>query len=92
MGALHRAQPRPIHDHRVGSCDLPPRPTREDTDTRCRWYPDVLLFDHSCCAGCQRRSCVKESQEMARTANRKERYAGRREARRVLLEGRPYRR
>ncbi|MFE0103587.1 hypothetical protein [Streptomyces sp. NPDC059009] len=76
--------PRSVHDHRFGACDLPPTPTQEDTDdTRCRWeHPGALLFGHSCCAGCTVRSCNKERQGMNKTANRKERYAGRREARR----------
>ncbi|WP_049579057.1 hypothetical protein [Streptomyces sp. SBT349] len=79
--AEHR--PRPAHDHRDGPCDLPPRPTRGDTDTRCRWEnPGTLLFGHTCCSGCAKRGCVKEWQRLTRTANRKERYAGRREARR----------
>lgn len=75
--------PRPVHDHRHGSCDLPPAPTPQDTHTRCRWYPDTLLFGRTCCSGCMRRTCTKERQGMNRTANRKERYAGRREARRL---------
>lgn len=71
------------HDHRYGACDLPPHPTGEDSDTRCRWeHPGALLFGRTCCAGCTVRSCVKERQQMGRAANRKERYAGRREARR----------
>jgi hypothetical protein len=75
--------PRPIHDHRYGPCDLPPHPTRKETDTRCRWeHPGALLFGHTCCSGCNDRSCIKEWQQMVKTSNRKERYAGRREARR----------
>jgi hypothetical protein len=75
--------PRPIHDHRYGPCDLPPHPTREETDTRCRWDdPGALPFGHTCCSGCNDRSCIKEWQQMVKTSNRKERYAGRREARR----------
>ncbi|MGI5352710.1 hypothetical protein ACQEU8_31690 [Streptomyces sp. CA-250714] len=78
--------PRPVHDHRFGPCDLPPRPTRVPSDTRCRWEdPGVLLLGHTCCAGCHRRGCVKERQGMIREENRKERYAGRREARRSSL-------
>ncbi|GGL60788.1 hypothetical protein GCM10010129_00370 [Streptomyces fumigatiscleroticus] len=79
--------PRPTHDHRYGPCDLPPRPAREDAGTRCRWEPGMLLFGYTHCAGCQRRSCIAERQEMDKAANRKERYAGRREARRILLTG-----
>ncbi|GAA2591031.1 hypothetical protein ACWCO0_02780 [Streptomyces tubercidicus] len=75
--------PRPLHDHRYGACDLPPHPTQEDTDTRCRWEsPHTLLFGHTCCAGCNVRACNKERQQMVKADNRKERYAGRREARR----------
>ncbi|UNO38527.1 hypothetical protein [Streptomyces sp. MST-110588] len=86
--AEHR--PRPVHDHRYGDCDLPPGPTRERTDTRCRWEdPGMLLIGRTCCAGCGNRSCIKERQEFTRTSNRKERYAGRREARRLAAgEGR----
>jgi hypothetical protein len=74
--------PRPIHDHRYSACDLPQAPTREDTDSRCRWeYPVMLLFGGTCCSGCVKRACVKERQEFAKIANRRERYAGRREAR-----------
>lgn len=74
--------PRPVHDHRYGACDLPPNPTREHTDTRCRWEPGMLLSGRrTCCSGCCS-SCSKEWQQMARTNNRKDRYAGRRETRR----------
>jgi hypothetical protein len=44
--------PRPTHDHRHGTCDLPPEPTREDTGTRCRWEPGMLLFGGTRCGGC----------------------------------------
>ncbi len=80
--------PRPVHDHRYGACDLPPAPTgtREGPDTRCRWeHPGTLLFRRTCCSGCSVRGCVKERQQMARQRNRKERYAGRREARRFVV-------
>lgn len=73
--------PRPAHDHRHGGCDLPPKPTRERTETRCRWEPGMLLFGGTCCSGCGKRSCTKEQQRMVKGHNRKERYAGRREAR-----------
>ncbi|MEW2527002.1 hypothetical protein [Streptomyces sp. NPDC047071] len=80
-------RPRPVHDHRHGPCDLPPRPTREDpegADTRCRWeHPGALLFGHTCCSGCARRGCVTERRREARADRRKERRAGRREARRA---------
>lgn len=79
--------PRPLHDHREpgGGCDLPPWPTRTAPDTRCRWeHPDTLLFAHSCCSGCQRRPCVAEWKRFVKAANRRERYAGRRVARRYL--------
>ncbi|MFB7631965.1 hypothetical protein ACFC0M_13590 [Streptomyces sp. NPDC056149] len=79
--AEHR--PRPVHDHRHGACDLPPSPTREEADTRCRWVPGALLFGFTCCAGCRVRSCRRERQELARIGNRRERYAGRRAARRL---------
>jgi hypothetical protein len=76
--------PRPIHDHRYGACDLPPNPTWEDADTRCRWeHPGALVFGHTCCSGCGERSCTKERQQLDKISNRKERYAGRREARRL---------
>ncbi|MFE1172826.1 hypothetical protein [Streptomyces sp. NPDC058773] len=75
--------PRAIHDHRYGPCDLPPHPTQEAPETRCRWEdPSMLLFGGTCCAGCQVRACIKERQRMIREDNRKQRYAGRREARR----------
>ncbi len=75
--------PRPVHDHREGDCDLPPAPGPQVTDTRCRWeHPGVLVFGHTCCSGCGERSCTAEWQGMKKSANRKERYAGRREARR----------
>lgn len=76
--------PRPVHDHRFGECDLPPRPVREESGTRCRWSrPDVLLFGHTCCSGCNRRGCVREWQRMVKAGNRRERYDGRRLARRA---------
>lgn len=79
--------PRPVHDHRHGDCDLPPKPAREDADTRCRWeHPETLLFRHTCCSGCSRRGCVKEWQQMVKSSNRRERYDGRREARRLAAE------
>ncbi|MFD9794159.1 hypothetical protein ACFWXK_24780 [Streptomyces sp. NPDC059070] len=79
--------PRAIHDHRDGPCDLPPRPAREASDTHCRWeHPGALLFRHSCCSGCTVRGCVTERQQAARLGNRKERYAGRRAARRDAPE------
>ncbi|MFC4536777.1 hypothetical protein [Sphaerisporangium dianthi] len=75
--------PRPIHDHRYGACDLPSEPTWEDADTRCRWRdPSALLYTRSCCSGCSKRACVMERQQYAKIGNRRERYAGRREARR----------
>ena len=42
----------------------------------------MLLFGHTCCAGCHVRACNKERQQMVKADNRKERYEGRREARR----------
>ncbi|NYI03765.1 hypothetical protein [Allostreptomyces psammosilenae] len=76
--------PRPIHDHRHGPCDLPPYPTHEAPDTRCRWeHPDALVFRHTCCSGCGERTCIKERQHMARSSNRRERHASRRAARRL---------
>ncbi|MEU8995776.1 hypothetical protein ACGFSD_13315 [Streptomyces caniferus] len=76
--------PRPVHDHRYGACDLPPHPARETAPTRCRWEDPArqLLFGGTCCAGCKVRSHIKERQEWARAGNRRERYAGRQEARR----------
>ncbi|NGO06350.1 hypothetical protein G5C60_01295 [Streptomyces sp. HC44] len=76
--------PRPVHDHRYGPCDLPPDPTREGTDTRCRWEDPAahILSGRNCCSGCKVRSHIKERQQWAKEDNRKERYAGRREARR----------
>ena len=71
---------RPAHDHRYGTCDLPPNPTREDTGTRCRWeYPE---FGRTCCSGPNGRAAKKEWGEMNRARNRKDRYAARRGARR----------
>jgi hypothetical protein len=75
--------PRPIHDHRSGDCDLPPEQTKELPDTRCHWeVPYLLLFGGTCCAGCSKRVCVKERQGMLKERNRRQRYEGRREARR----------
>ncbi|MET7637656.1 hypothetical protein [Streptomyces sp. NPDC005438] len=77
--------PRPVHDHRQGDCDLPPRPTRQDPGTRCGWEaPETLVFGHTCCSGCGERSCTREWQGWVRAGNRRERYEGRREARRHL--------
>ncbi|WP_017594982.1 hypothetical protein [Nocardiopsis potens] len=80
--------PRPLHDHRYGPCDLPPGPTRETPGTRCRWEDPGVMLGWSCCAGCNRRSCTREWQRMVRAENRRERYAGRREARRAAEEHR----
>jgi hypothetical protein len=71
--------PRPVHDHRYGSCDLPPTPTRGDADTRCRW--EYSWIGETCCSGPNGRADKKESGEMNRARNRKERHAARREAR-----------
>ncbi|MFD7921729.1 hypothetical protein ACFV3R_21185 [Streptomyces sp. NPDC059740] len=80
--------PQPVHDHRYGTCDLPPKPTGEETPTRCRWEdPGMLLLGRTCCSGCNVRACVKERQEMVKAGNRRERHAARRAARRALLEG-----
>jgi hypothetical protein len=78
--------PHPIHDHRLGSCDLPPAPTREATDTYCHWQPGIHLYTGTCCAGCNVRGCVKERQGMHAEANRRARYAGRRETRNYLRD------
>ena len=72
--------PRPAHDHRYGTCDLPPAPTREDPDTRCRWTHSA--FGESCCSGPHGRAASKERREMATAGNRADRYAGRLDARR----------
>ena len=77
--------PRPIHDHRFGPCDLPPL-TREVGDTRCHWEPGTHFYTGTCCAGCNVRSCNKERQAMNTTANRKSRHAARQEARRYTRE------
>ena len=86
--------PRAVHDHRFGACDLPSRPERretgesrkgEESGTRCRWeHPGALLFRASCCAGCGRRGCTAEWQRYVKESNRRERYEGRRLARRAL--------
>ncbi|MEO6087770.1 MAG: hypothetical protein ABIQ18_32125 [Umezawaea sp.] len=81
--------PRPLHDHRHGDCDLPPKPTKESPDTSCRWeYPVMWLFYGTCCAGCSKRTCVKERQGMTKAENRRQRYEGRREARRFTGDDR----
>ncbi|MGW6740511.1 hypothetical protein ACWGDX_07150 [Streptomyces sp. NPDC055025] len=72
--------PRPAHDHRYGGCDLPPDPTREDAGTRCWW--EHAEFGRTCCSGPNGRAAKKELGEKNRADNRRERYAGRREARR----------
>lgn len=75
--------PRPVHDHRYGPCDLPAAPVRVDDDTCCRWeHPGALNFTRSCCSGCFVRGCIRERQAMNKAVNRRERYAGRRQARR----------
>ncbi|MGK5545431.1 hypothetical protein ACSNOH_11960 [Streptomyces sp. URMC 127] len=72
-------RPRPVHDHRFGACDLPPRPTRDASGTRCQWeHPGALLFRHTCCSGCGVRGCRKERRLEARARNRKQRRAVRR--------------
>lgn len=77
--------PLPVHDHRFGPCDLPPTPSWDDDDTRCRWrYPYSMLFGGTCCSGCYKPACVKERQQWDKEANRRERYAARREARRYV--------
>ncbi|MFC4496150.1 hypothetical protein ACFPA8_18660 [Streptomyces ovatisporus] len=80
--------PRPVHDHRFGACDLPPDPLTQDAETRCRWEgPAAHLFSGAnCCAGCKVRSHIRERQEWKKAGNRRERYAGRREARRSAAE------
>jgi hypothetical protein len=75
--------PRPIHDHRFGPCDLPSHPTRGDEGTHCQWQAPHVLPGGTCCAGCNSRCCRREWQLMVKVANRRERYAGRREARRA---------
>ncbi|GLU46285.1 hypothetical protein [Nocardiopsis ansamitocini] len=68
----------PVHDHRFGTCDLPPQPLREDASTRCRWEsPEALLMGHECCSGCHKRGCTAEWQAYNRTANRRRRHADR---------------
>jgi hypothetical protein len=42
----------------------------------------MWLFYGTCCAGCSKRTCVKERQGMVKAENRRQRYEGRREARR----------
>ncbi|AOS64249.1 hypothetical protein [Actinoalloteichus hymeniacidonis] len=76
--------PRPVHDHRFGVCDLPTSPAREESDTRCRWVDFAIRV--GCCQGCKIRSHIKERQEWIREANRRQRYAGRRTARRHAAE------
>ena len=73
----------PLHDHRHGSCDLPPLPPRQDTGTRCRWARVTgIASPWPCCARTQERSAHKEWQGWVKAANRRIRYAGRRAARR----------
>ncbi|HEX7301494.1 hypothetical protein [Lentzea sp.] len=68
----------PLHDHRHGSCDLPPLPTRENTGTRCRWAGVTgMASPWTCCARTQERSAYKEWQEWVKAANRKLRREGR---------------
>ncbi|MDJ1135846.1 hypothetical protein [Streptomyces iconiensis] len=81
---------RPAHDHCYGPCDLPPRPTRpphptrpeQDAVTRCYW--DFSWFGNACCSGPHGRAASKEMGRMNRADNRRDRYAARREARRLL--------
>lgn len=81
--AEHR--PRPAHDHRHGSCDLPPNPTREEQDTHCRWA--YSWFGETCCSGPNGRAAKRESGDMNRARNRADRYAGRLEGRRCVSSG-----
>ncbi|WBQ07140.1 hypothetical protein [Kribbella sp. CA-293567] len=79
--------PRAVHDHRFGPCDLPPAPTRETPDTRCRWdHPAAIFYRATCCAGCSVRGCVKERQGMNAAENRRSRYQAREEARRYVRD------
>ncbi|MEE2039067.1 hypothetical protein Q8791_17785 [Nocardiopsis sp. CT-R113] len=71
--------PRPVHDHRHGVCDLPPGPAREDTGTRCRWEPGV---GQTCCVGPNGRAAKREMGDANRAENRKSRHAARRVLRR----------
>ena len=71
---------RPVHDHRYGDCDLPPKLTREDADTHCTWQH---AFGTTCCSGPNGRAAKKERGDMDRADNRKQRYAARLEARRI---------
>lgn len=76
--------PRPVHDHRYGTCDLPSRVTRENADSHCRWgFPE---FGTTCCSGPNGRAAKKEWGEMNRARNRKDRYAARLAARRFAVE------
>lgn len=74
-------KPWPVHDHRFGPCDLPSKPTRERTDTRC-WWPSGW-FCWTCCAGPNGRAAKREMGVMNRAENRRNRYAARLEARRA---------
>jgi hypothetical protein len=76
--------PRPVHDHRYGPCDLRPKPTREDPDTRCRWT--YSQFGATCCSGPNGRAAKKERGDMNRADNRKNRHAARRETRRLATD------
>lgn len=78
-------EPRPVHDHRYGPCDLPPKPTRKSTGTRCRW--PFAWFDRTCCSGPNGRAAKREMGEMNRAENRRDRYAARLAARRAAREG-----
>ncbi|MGW8374897.1 hypothetical protein [Streptomyces sp. ODS28] len=69
------------HDHRFGPCDLPPRPSRGDGETRCRW--SYAWFGETCCSGAHGRAAKKEWGRWRRAANRRDRYAAREEARRA---------
>ncbi|MDA0566743.1 hypothetical protein LG943_20865 [Streptomonospora sp. S1-112] len=82
--------PQPIHDHSHGHvCDLPPGPAPRwlTPDTRCRWEDPgahLLSFKKPCCAGCKRRSHIRERQDWAKAGNRRDRYAARLRVRRYL--------
>jgi hypothetical protein len=75
--------PRPVHDHRHGGCDLPPAPAREDAGTRCRWEHSAGI---TCCMGPNGRAAKREMGEMNRAENRRNRQAARREARRRVAD------
>lgn len=80
------ASPTEVHDHRDGTCDLPPL-TKESfgwkQHSHCYWIESTRFY-HGRDGGCGCPSC--NDQQGRRIARRKERHNARAQARRTLRE------